>query len=503
MSIYKDADSKSEVKSQQSDQLANTAVRGGGAIAASRILGQITQVATTMVLARLLLPDDFGVVAMVVAVVSILHIFNDLGFVDATIQTEKLSDEQSSNLFWLNVIVNVSFFAILSLISVPIARFYNDKRVVLLMIVISTELIFLAFGNQHFALLKREMVFGKVALIILIAMVLSNILAIISAILGAGYWALVVRQLSMPAIRAVCAWIVFRWRPKKIFKLKNTLNLVWFGLKTSASLVISHLSMSLPRIMLGRTVGTRGLAFYDRSYSLMMLPVSQMSVSFHHVAISTLRRSRDNPTEFQKFYLRAISTLSFVAMPLGAILSVLSEDVINIFLGPGWEQAVPLLSIFSLTIGLRVVYMTNSWLHVSLGKAKRRIIWEVATFSVIIIGVIIALPFGLNKVAWVIAIAPAVLVFPGIAYAGKPIGLSFFQVFKELWRCIISAGGSGFILYTIMNIIPEWTAIIRLISGSLIGLILYLTIIIILHGGFQPIHDLFKVLLKLRKRKLH
>jgi PST family polysaccharide transporter len=483
-----------------SDSVATTAVRGGGAVVVTRIFSQVVQNASTMVLARILVPEDFGVVAMAAAILAVVIILNDLGFIDASIQSDSLSEGQASNLFWISVLFNLILFAILSVASLLVGRLYGDRRVTLILVVISSELVFLALGNQHFGMMKREMQFGRASLIDLSASVAGNVLSVLSALLGAGYWALVLREVARPALRAVGAWCGYGWRPGRMRDVRTSMRLVWFGIKTSATLLMRNLGESLTSVLIGKTFGASELAYYDRSQSLMMLSVSQMSESIYHVAISTLRRAKNDAETFRTYYLKAISTLCFVSLPIGSILAVLSPECIRVFLGPGWDSAAPLLRIFSMTIGFRVLYSSRDWIQVAFGRATQRLLWDIGASVITVAAVFVALRFGLRSMTWVVAMAPVVLVFPGLSYAGKPAGLTVPHIIRACWRLILAAAGAGsFLWFILLRLAPEWSSILRLLFGVPMGILLYLVIVAILHGGMRPIREFIGVVGRMRR----
>ncbi len=482
-------------KQKHGVKLEKKAVKSAGITIITRFIGQIVQLAGTMILARILVPSDFGLVAMVTSISGLFSLFSDLGLTDATVQNDKITQDQASTLFWIIVIFNFFTAFCLIILSPYISIFYNDYRVRLIFIAISTQFIFMGLSNQHFALLKRDMQFLKVSFSDLTSLIIANILAIVTALHGFHYWSLVTRAIVFVFFKAIAGWVLFKWHPNLIIKQSHSGSLIKFGLITTLSLGFLYLLMNLDKTLVGKVFGAEELGFYNRAFGLFMLPVGQLTSPLHHVAVSTLSKLRTDYNEFRRFYLRAISAISFLGMPLAAFLVIESSDLIYIFFGNQWQRSVELLSILALSAGIKMIYDTNQWLNVSLGKADRRLKWNIFSFCVTIGSIIIGLFFSTKGVASAYSIVTFVLFIPGLLYAGKPIKLRINEIFNSFWKYALAATLAGMICSQTLKIIGlSWNEFYRLIIALLFYIAIYLLIIIGLYQGIKPIKQFISLI---------
>lgn len=296
------------------------AIRGGGITIVSRTADFIIQTITVMILARILTPEEFGLVAMVMALSGFLAIFADLGLTDATIQTSDINHNQISALFWINVIVTGAIVLIAIALSPLVAWFYSEPRLTNIMIMSSTYLFLAALSTQHIALLKRRMLFFKISINEIIARLISSILAIILALYGWSYWSLVLREVSLGVCMTVGAWVLCRWLPGWPSHRKDIESMLKFGRNTIGAFITGYFSRNLDKILIGWRYGANQLGYYHRAYYLFVLPTTQSTEALKNVATSTLSKLRSEPTKYHSYYLKAVSVLSFIGMPISFFL---------------------------------------------------------------------------------------------------------------------------------------------------------------------------------------
>lgn len=482
--------------------LSKRAIRSAFSISFSRTAQQVVQIGGTLILVRILTPDDFGVFGMAASIIGIFHIFNDLGFTDVTIQRTDISQGQLSNLFWINLFSNLVLSAFLILISPQIALFFGDERVRPVSSVMVAALIFLSLGNQHYAIEKRNLKFGKISVILFFSVLIANIIALTMAWMGARYWALVIRFIALPFIRSLIAWFAFSWKPGLPDFHMETKNLVIAGLRTSLSLVLIQIGQQIDKIIIGKVYNTEQLAYYRRAFSLFMLPVGQLTISLHHVATSTLSKLKDEKDEYIRYYLRAISLLSFISMPLAAILVVTSSDIIVLLLGSQWLASIPLFSMLGLSAGFQILYTTNSWIHVSLGTNIRRLKWDIFSLAFITISLITGLRYGTKGVALAYSCAIIALTVPAIAYALKPMDIKIRRILRTFWKYALASAISGFSAEMIISRMADsWFLPLRLVASVLIITLIYVGCVILFYRSLLPIKDFLIQIRKLKKHK--
>jgi PST family polysaccharide transporter len=241
---------------------------------------------------------------------------------------------------------------------------------------------------------------------------------------------------------------------------------------------------------------------------LYVLPVNQLSYPLTSVAVATLSRLNDDPEKFRNYYLKAISILAFIGMLLSAILTLVGKDVILLLLGPQWDQAGKIFTLFGPGIGIMLIYGTNGWLHLSLGRADRWFRWGIISFITTALFFVIGLPFGAEGIAVAYVATFYVLILPCLLYAGHPINLKTGAIFSTLWRFFVSAIGTFLLCWLITcsiefsaGIYDSFNIILRIFVSTLLSTLFYFTLLSIFYGGIKPVWQLFSAFLELLPRR--
>jgi O-antigen/teichoic acid export membrane protein len=472
-----------------------TVIRSGGVAVFTRMTNQIIQTVGIFILARMISPKDFGLVAIATSIIGFILFLNDLGLSDALIQEKEINHKQVSTLFWINISFSALVTIILIAISPLVTWIFKEPQLNLVFII--SSLIFFICGASalHRSLLKRSLSFFKLAVIELSTVTISSLLAILMALSGFNYWALVLRPIINYILMFILSWIFCQWRPGLPSRNSNVFHLIKFGLNQLGTLFLSNMSRNIDKTLIGWKFGKELLGYYSRAYYLADVPTNQLSSSLYVVSISTLSKLRDDPVEYRRYYLKAIATTSFIGMPISALLVTMSKDIVYILLGPQWGMAATIFSILGLSTGISILYSTNSWLHVSLGKADRWLRWNIISSFIIIISIIIGLFFNVTSVATFYVVAIFILTFPALKYAGKPINLKIKEILNSIWRNFISALLAGILNWLIFEKLSLFSNhIIRLVLSIVVFSFLYLSFISLLYLSFKPIVDFISIL---------
>ena len=257
--------------------LKGRSVRGGLVNVASQGAQFLIQSVATVVLARLLTPADFGLVAMVATVTGLGQAFADLGLSEATIQRKEISHEQVSALFWINVAIGLGLMLLTMALAPFLARFYRDPRLVDITLMVSLTFLFGGLRVQPDAILKRQMRFSALAARDVFSYSVAVPVAIVLAWRGASYWALVALPLTLNFIQMALSWLMVKWRPSLPRRDANVGSMIAFGGNVAASYFIVNVSRSADNVLIGWYSGAGPLGLYSRAYNLLMLPVRQLS----------------------------------------------------------------------------------------------------------------------------------------------------------------------------------------------------------------------------------
>jgi PST family polysaccharide transporter len=456
-------------------------------------------------LARLLAPEEFGLVAMVLSLGGFLVIFIDLGLTDATIQKEDINHTQISTLFWINVIIAAAVALAVIALSPAIAWFYSEPRLANIAMVWSAYLFCAALSTQHIALLKRRMLFFGISLIEVVAAFMSSLLAIVLAMNGWSYWALVFRHIAFATCMSAGAWILCPWFPGRPSFSSGIHSMLKFGRNATFSFIIGYFARNLDKILLGRYFGAGELGYYHRAYYLFVLPATQLTEALKNVATSTLSKLRSEPLKYHSYYLKAVSVLSFMGMPISFFFVIESEDVILLLFGQQWMKSAEIFRLLAPATGIWIIYSTKYWLHASLGKSERLLKWAAIDFVVITVGILLGVRFGSTGVALAYTCTLYMLSGFGLGYAGKPIGLKFSAVAWVTWRYFSAALAGSLICWYTLQVLKDFGIQFGLLERVLFALVLYcsvyLLLVIVLDGGTKAIRELVLIIKEMFRRQ--
>ncbi len=407
------------------------------------ILAQATntavQVGTTICLARLLVPEDFGLVAMVSALTGFANVLMDLGTRDAAVQRPQITQEELSTLFWLTTGLGTLFTTMVLAAAPLISEFYQEERLVRIAQFWGLTFVITALSCQHAALLRRKLLFQKVALIEVAANVLGAVAAIGMAISGSGYWALVVRPLITACVMLVLIWSYCPWVPGWPVFSKGVKEMVQFGLNITGFTTTDYLAKAADRVGLGYMVGARELGLYHNAATVYENALTVVTLPLHSVAVATLSKLRDNVEELRRAWATALSSLTFFATLAFVILAVIGQDLIVLLLGDKWVGASTLLVLFALRGPAQVIERTLGWLHIAAGRPDRWMRWGIASCIVQVVAVLCGLPFGALGVAVSYGICTYILFVPAILYAGQPLHIGLRELMPAIAPPLIGA----------------------------------------------------------------
>lgn len=379
--------------------LKGRSVSGGLITLTSQGAQFLLQSASTVVLARLLVPADFGLVAMVTAITGVAQGFADLGLSEATIQREQISHGQVSTLFWINVGVGLLLMMVTVALAPVLVLFYREPRLRNITVLVSLTFLIGALRVQHDALLKRQMRFRSVAIRDVTSSVLAVTVGIIMAWRGAGYWALAALPLMLNFAQMALSWSMSRWIPGLPRRDAPIGSLLSFGGGVAGSYLIMNLNRSTDNILVGWYWGAGPLGLYSRAYNLLMLPFRQLIFPASSVAVSAFSRTQSDGDRFARYYLRAVNLMMWISTPIFGFLFVVAEPLIVLTLGGKWRDAAPVFQLLALSALGQVLLESAIWSLVSRGQTKRLLKLSLLISPILIGSYALGLPFGIKGVA--------------------------------------------------------------------------------------------------------
>ncbi len=458
----------------------------------ARVLMILIQVTTVLVLARLLSPEDYGLVAMVTAFTAFAPLLVSLGTPDAVVQRTHVSKEDMTALFWISVAVGCTGAALMIIFGPLIARFYGEPRLTWIAAVSAVTFLASAVSCQHITLLRRAMKFNELAAVEVSANLLSACIAIGFAFYGFEYWALVLRPVMLNCFIALGVWLRCRWVPGAPRMSVGAKDLLRQGLRLAGFFVTDFIAGSSDRVAIGYWSGPTPLGYYQNAVFVYENLCSLLVLSAHNVAVSSLVKSRSNVLELRRLWAKALLTVEFFAMPAFGLLAVTGQDVVVTLFGSKWSQAGMILSILALRGIPHAVERTMGWLHVSAGRPDRWMRWGLVGMCAQLAALFCGLPYGPTGVAVAFVVCSFVMFIPAIAYSGRPLGIGVSDVIMAIWSPFVAsflAAAIGFALR--FAVVADMSAMSRIIVLAAAYTGAYLVIVVGVFGELMPLRVLF------------
>jgi polysaccharide transporter, PST family len=468
--------------------LGRTTLRGGAVFVVARGVNIVTQLASTILLARLLTPSDFGLVTMVLALVGFYPVLIDLGTTDASTQKTHITPVEISTLFWINVAIGGMLALLLAGGSGFIASFFGEPALTGIALASSLTFVIVAASNQHFALMRRAMEFQNIAFIDIAANVLGSAIAVAMAFADWGYWALVAKPVVTSGLAAIGVWMVCPWVPGRPKFSPEVKSLVGFGVGVTGFAMTDYLTKSVDRVAVGYFYGAGPLGYFQNAFLLYNNLLVILTESLHNVAVSGLSKLKDDVEELKRSWAAALSLVSFVSTPIYAVLAVTGQDFVVLLLGAKWAPAGPLLCIFALRGIPHSVERTLGWLHVPAGRADRWMRWGFFSAACQLGALAAGLPFGLIGVVTSQTIVMFALCVPALVYAGQPFGIKVKDVLAAVGPQMASGlGAVAFGLVMQQMFLMEFSQLTRFVFSAAICLAVYLAIVVGIFRVTRPL----------------
>lgn len=473
---------------KESEELGRLALRGGVVSVTSGYLNGVLQLTAAIVLARLLTPDDFGLVAIITALTSFAPLLIDFELGDATRQRSSLTQGQVSSLFWLSSGIGFAIALVVAACGPAIASLYQDPRLKTIALYSAMTFALSGMSGQHMALLQRAMQFFAVAKIQFISALAAFAAAIIIAVSGYGYWALVFRPIVYALCIMVGVWLTCRWRPGLPVFDSEVNSMVRFGMHVVGASLTSTFARATDQIALGLVYPPSQVGLYQNALNLYDNAIWYPLSVVHTVGSAALSKLQSNPAALRQKYEAALSSLAFFLMPASAILSVTAQDIVVVLLGEKWRGAGLLLSILALRGIFHAIEASQGWLHLSSGRPDRWKHWSIVSAVALVLAVLAGLPFGAKGVAVALVVESILIAFPAISYAGRPLDIGSALVFRAVGRQLLGATftvASGWLFKIVA--LEQSSSLFRILLSAGFCITIYLLTVVVLLRLTKPI----------------
>lgn len=402
--------------------------RGGVVTLSGQVLKFIIGLVSIAVLARLLRPPDFGLVAMVTSITSFVGLFKDLGLSNATVQRLKVTHVQISFLFWINVVLSLAVTLVVICLAPLIAWFYHEPRLVWVTIVLAMSFVFGGLSVQHQALLRRQMQFKTLAVRDVVALAGGTTLAIVLAWFGFGYWSLVAGPVAINIFSCILLWTICDWRPGRFQRGVGARSMLVFGGNLTAFNLINYFTRNFDNILIGRVLGAGPLGIYSKAYGLLTLPATQINAPMAAVLLPGLSRLQNDPTEYGKLFVNAVRSIALLTVPIVVFSFFFAHDIVLVLLGERWLRVAPIFQYLAPAALVGAIAFVPGWLCQSLGRSRRQLNYALISAPICVAGFFIGIKWGIAGVAASYSITYGCMFWWYVWYASKDSPVAFSEI---------------------------------------------------------------------------
>ncbi|MBR2108663.1 MAG: lipopolysaccharide biosynthesis protein [Ruminococcus sp.] len=434
---------------------------------------QLVQFLVSIVLARILMPKEYGIVALLTAFITILSIFIDSGLSSALIQKKDADDKDFSTVFFVNLALCVTLYLILFFTAPLLAGLYRTPDMTAYLRVIGLTLIIAGVKNVQTAYVSRNLIFKRFFFATLGGTIGAGILGIIMAYTGFGVWALIAQFLFNNAVDTLILWATVKWRPKKLFSFKRLKGLFSYGWKLLVSALIDTVYNNIRTLIIGGKYSSKDLAFYDRGNQFPFVIVNNINLSIDSVLLPTMSKEQDDKEKVKSMTRRSIKTSTYLIAPLLMGLAFTAVPVIRLVLTDKWLPAVLFLRIFCVTYMFYPIHTANLNAIKAVGRSDMFLKLEIIKKAVGITALFATLWISVEAMAYSLLFTTVASVIINVWPNRKLLGYSYIELIKDILPGVTLSAAMGLLIYPIQFLgLPD---IVTICIQIPLGAIIYIT----------------------------
>ncbi len=468
-------------------------LRGGFANLCGQAVNFSLRLSSLIILARLLDPKDFGLVAMVTVVTGVYGMFVSAGLSAATVQRDNVVDAQISTLFWINLMVGALLAALCMATAPALVAFYREPRLFWVTQAMGLGFFFNAAGVQHIALLQRQLRYVTLAVIDAVSQVSSIAVGVGLALAGFGYWALVGTAIMVPITSTCCAWVSMAWIPGRPRWNVGIRSMLFFGGTITLNGLVVYAAYNFEKVLLGRFWGADSLGIYGRAYQLTRVPVDFFNGAIGGVTFSALSRLQGDPARLKNYFLKGYSLAISFSLPATLYCALFANDIVRLLLGPNWIGAGIILRLLAPTVLIFAMINPLAWLLLSIGRQGRSLKIGLVIAPLIMTAYVIGLPHGPTGVAIAYSVAMSLWLIPHIVWCLHGTTISLWDLLLAIGRPLLSGAVAGAVALVIeIYMGPSTSSLLRLLVGGGVMLAVYVCMLLLVLGQLRFYLDLFE-----------
>ena len=456
--------------------LKERAVKSAGITLAAQAIKLILQLGSIAILARLLQPSDFGLIAMVTVFTGLALQFMEGGLSMATIQRDQITHAQVSNLFWVNGALGAALCLLGVLISPLVAIIYDEPRLTLVMAAMSLTFLIGGLSVQHDALLRRQMRFKAISVIDIVSMATGIIAGITAAYKGLEYWALVISPIATFATKTFMRWLIARWVPSMMSRGSGVRPLLGFGANLTGANFIGYIATNITPFAVGYIGGAQSLGFYNRANTLTSIPSSQLLPPVMTVMQSALTRVKDEPERLRNASLSLMTKIAMATMLVTITMFVTADWIVTLFLGDGWSESVEMFRILAISTIVTPITTFTAIIMVAVGEVRALMRWKAITLAILATAIFIGSFGGVMGIVIAHCLSGIFIRMPGfLIYSSRYQPVKASDFFHSLFPVFLSAVATLVVVMLLRNHFTLQGALMSILSFSLISFVLYLS----------------------------
>ncbi|MFT4135453.1 lipopolysaccharide biosynthesis protein [Microbacterium sp.] len=435
------------------------------------------QLLSTVLLARLLGPGDFGTFAMAAAVTGFAALLSDFGLSTAAIQATSLSRAQRANLFWISAGIGLTLFAVFFAGAPLIESFYATSGITEVIRVMAVSFLLASMTSQFTAQLTRSLQFGRLAIVDITAQVCGLVAALLLALDGAGYWALVGQQLAVTAVVLLMSIVFARWVPGLPSRAPMK-GLLQFAANSFGVQALSYASGNADSVALGKVGGADALGLYDRAYQLFKIPIQQIAAPLTRVALPILSRQQGDRTKMSRYVVSAQRAVAYVLGAAFCLGAALASPIIEIALGPNWTSAAPIFAVLALGGVFQVMGYVYYWSFLACGLTGLQLRYSIVTRALMILLIVVGAFGGAMGMAAAVSVGLAVNWAVLSAFPMRKTGLDVQAIVRTGLRATgVNAAVAGAVWVTDVFVLGALNPFLRIGIGLTLAALLYAALV--------------------------
>ena len=481
------------------DNYRQRTVQALGWVFGSQLSSQAISFCFGIILARLLAPDDFGLIAMVMVFSGFASLLSDVGFGSALIHKQDANQLHYSSVFWLNLALGCLMAFAFYFSSTWISEFYSRPEIKEIVQLLGLSFIVGSLALVPRIKLRKNLNFKTLTLVDFTGMIISGITGITLAIKGYGYWSLVFQILVKDLVTASLVWAFGKWAPRFSFDMGSIRELFGFSFNVFLSKAVQYLAGKLDVIIIGRVLGGNALGIYDKALSLMLFPLQNVSHVIANVMFPSLSMIQSDKERVKDVYLRCTRAISLLTFPMMVGMFVISESFVMGVLGEQWAELIPVMQIFCISGIIRSIVTVTGAIYLSQGETGLQLKVTILTKPITIAGVIAGVPWGVIGIAIGSSVANLINSIITLSAAGSTINLKLSTLLKTLSPTLFAALSMGLFVTLISPLTSLEKGVLLMLVQMISGALFYWAIIAIMKvRAYQDVMNVLKKQLSTR-----